>query len=219
MAAYCRVSSRSQDLETQRNAIERAAAARGDVIVRWFAEKRSARSLARPELTNLRRAAMAGELTRLYVFRLDRLARSGIRDTFEVVEELRSAGVDLVSVADGFALNGPAAEVVLAVMAWAAKMERLAINERVSAARDRLEAEGRPWGRPPRMTSDQVARAREMQQAGRTVREISSALKVPRSTLARALAVPKTCPAASPASPPGSAGLQERAAQELGAAR
>lgn len=37
--------------------------------------------------------------------------------------------------ADGIDLNGPAAEVVLAVLAWAAKMERLAINERISAAR------------------------------------------------------------------------------------
>lgn len=46
----------------------------------------------------------------------------------------------------------PAAEVVLAVMAWAAKMERLAINERISAARAQLEEEGRSWGRPPRFS-------------------------------------------------------------------
>jgi hypothetical protein len=35
-------------------------------------------------------------------------------------------------VADGFFLDGPAAEVTLAVMPWAAKMERLATNERVA---------------------------------------------------------------------------------------
>lgn len=85
--------------------------------------------MARAELQRLRTDARAGHLRRLYVFRLDRLTRSGIRDTFELIEELRGYGVDLVSVADGFDLNGPAAEVVLAVMAWAAKMERIAINE------------------------------------------------------------------------------------------
>jgi DNA invertase Pin-like site-specific DNA recombinase len=121
------------------------------------------------------------------VFRLDRLARSGIRDTFEVVEELRSCGVELVSVSDGFALNGPAAEVVLAVMAWAAKMERLAINERIASARERLAAEGRPWGRPPRLSPREVAAILADHRAGRTVREIAQARKVPRSTVGRVL--------------------------------
>jgi DNA invertase Pin-like site-specific DNA recombinase len=36
-------------------------------------------------------------------------------------------------------------------MAWAAKMERTAINDRISAARERVEAEGGRWGRPSRV--------------------------------------------------------------------
>jgi DNA invertase Pin-like site-specific DNA recombinase len=187
IAAYVRVSSRAQDVTTQRTAIERAAAARGDLIAEWYSEKRSGKTLARPELNRLRQAVARCEVSRVYVFRLDRLARSGIRDTFEVVDELRAAGVELVSVADGFALTGPAAEVVLAVMAWAAKMERLAINERVAAARDRLEAEGRSWGRPPRLTEGQRERVASLRAEGRTVREIAVALKLPRSTVGRCL--------------------------------
>jgi DNA invertase Pin-like site-specific DNA recombinase len=185
VVAYLRVSSRAQDHATQRASIERAAKARGDNVKSWFSEKRSGKTLARPELDRLRAAARAGHVTKLYVFKLDRLTRSGIRDTFELIEELRSAGVELISVADGFALDGPAAEVILAVMAWAAKMERLAINERISAARERVEAEGRSWGRPRRMTARQEQEARRMRLEGRTVREVSVALKVPRSTVAR----------------------------------
>jgi len=119
----------------QKAAVERAAAARGDTIEVWYTEKRSGKMLARPELDRLRADARAGRVERVYLFRLDRLTRSGIRDTFEAVEELRAAGTDIVTIADGFSLNGPAAEVILAVMAWAAKMERLAINERIAAAR------------------------------------------------------------------------------------
>jgi len=78
-----------------------------------------------------------------------------------------------------------AAEVVLAVMAWAAKMERLAINERISAARERLAAEGRAWGRPPRLASRERNQIRQLRRAGRTVREIAVALKIPRSTVGR----------------------------------
>ncbi len=187
-AAYLRVSSKSQDHATQRSAIERAASARGDAISAWYAEKQSGKTMARSELQRLRVDARAGHLGRLYVFRLDRLTRSGIRDTFELIEELRAHGVDIVSVADGFDLNGPAAEVVLAVMAWGAKMERIAINERIAAARERVEAAGGRWGRPRRMARDEVARAAAMQAEGRSVREIAVALKVPRSTVGRALA-------------------------------
>jgi len=107
--AYLRVSSRAQDHATQKSAIERAATARGDAITDWRAEKRSGKTLARPELDRLRADARAGHVRRLYVFKLDRLTRSGIRDTFEVIEELRAHGAELVSVSDGFALDGPAA--------------------------------------------------------------------------------------------------------------
>jgi DNA invertase Pin-like site-specific DNA recombinase len=184
-AAYVRVSSKAQDHASQRAAIERTAAARGDKIKTWYAEKKSAKTLAREELQRLRADVRAGHVRKLYVFRLDRLARSGIRDTFEVVEELRAHGCELITVADGFDLNGPAAEVVLAVMAWAAKMERLAINERISAARDRLAAEGRAWGRPPRLVSREREQIPRLRRAGRTVREIAVALKIPRSIVGR----------------------------------
>jgi DNA invertase Pin-like site-specific DNA recombinase len=186
--AYLRVSSKAQDHAMQRAAIERASLARGDTVGAWYQEKRSGRTLARPELDRLRADARAGHVRRLYVFRLDRLTRSGIRDTFELVEELRAAGVEIITVADGFTLDGPAAEVILAVMAWSASMERLAINERISAARERVEAEGGTWGRPRRMDEATVARARALKAKGRTVREIAVALKVPRATIGRALA-------------------------------
>lgn len=124
----------------------------------------------------------------LYVYRLDRLTRSGIGDMLEVVQELRQNGCDVVSIADGFDLNGPAAEIVLAVLSWASQMERVAINERISAARERVESEGGKWGRPSRFDAAWLARAKALQAEGRSIREIAVAIKVPRSTVARALA-------------------------------
>jgi DNA invertase Pin-like site-specific DNA recombinase len=195
IAAYLRVSSRAQDHAMQRAAVERAASARGDTVGAWYSEKRSGRALARPELDRLRGDARAGRIARLYCFRLDRLTRSGIRDTFELVEELRRHGVQLVSVSDGFDLDGPAGEIILAVMAWSARMERLAINERISAARDRMEAEGRPWGRPRRLDAGQVAQVASLRAGGASLRSISAAMGIPLSTAARA-ARAKKLPAA-----------------------
>lgn len=188
VCGYMRVSSRAQDVAMQRTAIEKLASARGDTIESWYSERRSAKLLARPELDRLRADVRAGRVQKLYLFRLDRLSRSGIRDTFEVVEEMRAHEVEVVSVSDGFALDGPAAEVVLAVMAWAAKMERLAINERVAAARERLEAEGRAWGRPPRLTAGELDRVRALRAEGRSLRAIAMSMKVPKTTIGRALA-------------------------------
>jgi DNA invertase Pin-like site-specific DNA recombinase len=186
-AAYIRISSKSQTLDMQRAAIERAARTRRDTITDWYSDKQSARTLSRPGLERLRQAAREGRVPRLYVYRLDRLARSGIRDTFEVIEELRGHHCDLVTVSDGFDLAGPAAEVVLAVMAWAAKMERLAINERIAAARVRLEQQGRSWGRPPRLSSLERTRIAKLRGQGKTIREIAVAVSAPRATVARAL--------------------------------
>ena len=174
----------------QRSAIERAASARGDAIGDWRAEKRSARTMAREELQRLLADARAGRLRgrRLYVFRLDRLTRSGIADTLTTLEELRTNGVEVVSVADGFDLNGPHADVIVAVMAWSAKMERLATAERIAAARERLEADGGHWGRPLRMESEEVTRAVAMREKGHSIRNVARIMRIPRSTMARAIA-------------------------------
>lgn len=75
VAAYLRVSSRAQDFATQRAAIERTAKARGDSITEWRSEKRSGKLLARPELDRVRADARAGAISKLYVYRLDRLTR------------------------------------------------------------------------------------------------------------------------------------------------
>lgn len=187
VAAYVRVSSRAQTYAMQRAAIERAADARGDRIATWYSEKLSGRSVDRPELSRLRGDARAGRLRRLYLFRLDRLTRSGIRDTLEVVEELRRHGCEPVTVADGFDLSGPAAEVVLAVMAWASKVERQAINERIAAARHRLEAAGQSWGRPPTMNAAMIDEARLLHKEGRSIRQIAEDLGIPKSVVQRAV--------------------------------
>jgi DNA invertase Pin-like site-specific DNA recombinase len=171
----------------QRSAIERAATARGDTVDRWYSEKRSGRTLAREEMDLLRQDIHAGRVARLFVFRLDRITRSGIRDTFEVIEECRAHNCEVVSVADGFAVDGPAGEIVLAVLSWASKMERLAINERISAARTRMEGEGRAWGLHPRLSPLEAAQVRSLAAQGLSVRSIANRVKVGKSVVQRTL--------------------------------
>lgn len=210
VAAYIRVSSKAQNHATQRDAIERAMRAAGDdpAAAEWFAETKSAtKTLARPELDRLRAKVRAGQVQRLYVFRLDRFARTGIRDTLEVVDEAKACGARLVTIADGFDPCGPFAEMIAAVLGWAAKMETLARSERVAAARERMEAAGEAWGRPERMTIDQKRRAVALRAGGASLRSIAQAVGAPRATVARCLKkheakkAAETAPAAAQAAP------------------
>ncbi len=183
VAAYIRVSTRAQNHATQRDAIERAAKSRGEKIDRWFAEKQSAKKLERPVLTEIRDLSRQGYVRKLYVFRLDRLARSGIRDMLMVLEELESHGTKIISVADGIDLEGPARDVVVSVLAWAGQWEHRAHGERVSAARARVEAKGGHWGRPRSTTEKQAQEIFERKKKGQSIRLISIAMKIPRSTV------------------------------------
>ena len=188
-AAYLRVSSRSQNASTQQEAIRVASHARGQTITRWYFEAQSGKTRDRPELKTVLEDARRGEITRLWVFRLDRLTRSGIRDALNLLEELVSSGCQVMSVADGFALDGPFADVVLAVIAWAAQMERLAIGDRIAAARVRVEASGRTWGRPNRALSlEQRTRIKELAANEVPIRKIALTVHVPKSTIQRFLA-------------------------------
>jgi DNA invertase Pin-like site-specific DNA recombinase len=193
-AAYVRVSSASQSAAMQRDAIERAARTRGDVVSRWYDDRFTGGGRHPPALVDLLSDARQGHVRRLYVYRLDRLSRRGIRDLLALVHDLETCGVEIVTLADGFELAGAARDVILAVLAWAAQMERQAINERIAAARVRVEANGGAWGRPKRMQPFQVRRARELAAEGKSMRAIARALKLPRATVWRAVSKSKAKP-------------------------
>lgn len=170
----------------QRDAIKRMAKARGDKIAKWHEEKASSVN-ARPELTTLRESIRGGGVQKLYVFRLDRLSRGGILEVLNLVNEFRQHGCKLESVSDGFSLDGPAGDIVLAVFAWVAEMERAAIRARMAASRIQVEKAGGRWGRPRKIGAADVTRMKELQSKGRTVRSIAMALKIPRSTVSEYL--------------------------------
>jgi DNA invertase Pin-like site-specific DNA recombinase len=182
---YLRVSTDGQSLETQNDSVVRAARARGDRIGRFYAEIEGGDARRRPELQRLLADAREGLISRLYVYRLDRLTRGGASETLNLIHELERAGVELVTLADGFDVAGPARDVILAVLGWQAERELLAIRERLATAKARVTAAGGQWGRPRRVVDAiDVFRLKDQ---GRSIRQISMALKCPKSTVHRVL--------------------------------
>jgi DNA invertase Pin-like site-specific DNA recombinase len=182
---YVRVSTGGQSVETQNDAVIRAARARGDRIARVYAEIEGGAARRRPELDRLLADVRAGLIRVVYAYRLDRLSRAGIRATLSIIEELDHCNVELVTIADGFSVSGPARDVIVAVLAWAAQMELQAISERISAARERVEGEGGTWGRPSRLSDLERREIQRRKRSGETIRAISMALKIPKSIVGR----------------------------------
>jgi DNA invertase Pin-like site-specific DNA recombinase len=92
-----------------------------------------------PHRERLIRDAAAGLLRGmvLLVWSLDRLSRRGIRDTFEVLEGFKEAGVFVVSVKEPWfdmRAENPFREIMLALVAWAAKFESDRKSQRVRAS-------------------------------------------------------------------------------------
>ena len=201
---YARVSSLSQELVGQKLAIGKAAALRGDHIDLWHEEKRSGRSLlSRPALDRLRADVRAGLVSRVYILKVDRLTRSSVADVYKVVDEFRRAKTELIAVDDGVHIKPDsddlASEVLVFALALCARIERASINDRMAMARDRMHAEGRPWGRPPRTTKAEREKIVALSDT-RTVREIAVALRIPRATVHRVLAASRKSPASPPTS-------------------
>jgi DNA invertase Pin-like site-specific DNA recombinase len=133
--------------------------------------------------------AHEGRFKTLIVWALDRLGRRGIAEVAGIVAKLDAAKVALVSVREPWAdTTGPVRDLLVPVMAWVAEQERRRLLERLGAARARLEKEGRSWGRPRRLTPAQLERVRAMKVQGKSDRQVSMAMKVPRTTLRDALA-------------------------------
>lgn len=136
---YARVSSDDQNLDLQRDALERAD------CERIYAEKESGGKTDRPELLRLMEALRRGDT--LVVWRLDRLGRS-LKHLIETVETLEAQGVGFSSVTESIDTTTSGGKLIFHIFAALAEFERTLIRERTRAGLAAARARGRQGGRP-----------------------------------------------------------------------
>ncbi len=179
LIGYARVSTDDQDLTLQRAALNAAD------CTRIFEEKISGARRDRPELARLLDNIRSEDV--VIVTRLDRLARS-TRDLLEIAERLNEHGTGLKSLAEPWAdTTSPAGRMVLTVFAGIAEFERALIHQRTSSGRIAAKARGVRFGRPPKLTADQIMLGSRLVNEGTSVREAAKLLKCHHATLYRAL--------------------------------
>ena len=176
---YARVSTYGQTLDAQLEQL------RGDGCGTIYREKASGARADRRELNRMLRRIEAGDV--VTVTRIDRLARSTF-DLFAIVKQITDAGGQFRSLAEPWAdTSTSTGRLMLAVLGGLADVERDLIRTRTAEGRDRAKARGKHMGRPPALTPQQQAEARQRRADGATLKELADSYNVGRSTISRLL--------------------------------
>jgi putative DNA-invertase from lambdoid prophage Rac len=186
-AIYVRASTGKQSAENQWPDVHQLVRARGLLLVATYDETASS-GKARPVFDRMLEDARRGVFSVLVVWALDRFGRSMVGN-LQAVLELDRINVQVVSVREPWLdTGGPVRSLLVAIFSWVAEQERARLGERTRAGLDRARARGKKLGRPRRAIGKRdLARARAMLEVGSSVRFAAKTIKVPASTLHRAL--------------------------------
>lgn len=174
---YARVSTNAQDLTNQ--VAQLKAAGCGPI----FREKVSGATAERPQLKKLMVALAVGDV--VIIPAVDRLSRH-TTDLLVIARDMQRAGAGLRSLAEPVVdTTSDFAELVLAMLGVAAKLERRRITERTARGRTDAKAKGVRFGRKPKLTTHQAREACERIAEGETQRSVARSYNVNQSTISR----------------------------------
>ncbi len=187
-AIYMRVSTSGQSLESQRPEMEAWAKANGNGVVH-YEDKFTGRTMRRPGFEKLERELLAGRISKIVVWRLDRLGRT-VRGLVDLFDLCRQRGVDLISLRDGFDLNSPTGRLHANILASIAEYETELRAERIRAGITAAKARGKRWGGSKngqrlKLKGDQRKAVLDMLQRGEPIARIARVLGVSRPTIYR----------------------------------
>ena len=174
---YARVSTYGQTLDAQLEQL------RAEGCAKIYREKASGAQADRRELLRLLKDLAAGDV--VTVTRIDRLARSTF-DLFAIVKQIVDAGGQFRSLAEPWAdTSTSTGRLMIAVLGGLADVERDLIRTRTAEGRSRAKGRGQHMGRPPKLTPQQQAEARQRRAEGATLKELAQSYNVGVATIAR----------------------------------
>lgn len=153
--AYYRVSTRDQNIETQRHEITKTYK-----ISREFVDDAvsgTVKGKDREGFSSMMEYIREGDT--LVTVDLDRLGRDSI-DVQQNIALLKDRGVNIIITRMGVDLATDAGELLVTIMSKVAEMERRKTMERAEAGRQRAKADGVQFGRKPKVDANKVKRLR-----------------------------------------------------------
>jgi putative DNA-invertase from lambdoid prophage Rac len=187
LLAYVRVSEETENPENQKYAIYEWAARSGHQVLNVYEDIGVSGALPPTERPGFRKLLEAVDgADGVVVYALDRLARS-LGELVEVFRTLEAKGKVIVSVRESWLqqLDPAVRKLIVAVLGWAAEMERMFISERTKLALQRLKAKGVKLGRPRKVNETIALEAIRYVEKGYPLKHVAKILGVGYKTLAR----------------------------------
>jgi len=176
---YARVSTKEQSLDIQLQALK------GAGCKQIYQEKVSGVGRDRPEFRKMMEHIREDDV--LIIWRLDRLARS-TRILLDTVEELKEKGASFKSLTEEWADTTSApGKFVMTFFSGLAEFEKDLIRDRTDVGRRAALEGGVRFGRPTKMTEEQLKLARKLLKQGKSVHQVADIFGVHFTTLYRYL--------------------------------
>ena len=187
VAIYARVSSRQQDTRSQEPDLNRWAEAYADGPVKWYRDKFTGKTMDRPGWNRLEADMVAGKVSKIVVWRLDRLGRTAAGLT-ALFEDLQRRNIGFEALRDKVDLSTAAGRLMANVLASVAAYENEVRSERIRAGQAVAHANGKRWGgshrgRHVKVTAEQIQNVRRLKDEGQKVAAIARATGLSRPTV------------------------------------
>jgi DNA invertase Pin-like site-specific DNA recombinase len=178
---YARVSSNTQDLELQKQALLQAG------CLKIFSESISAKDNNRTQLIALIESLRPNDV--IVVYKIDRMARS-LKGLIEIIEWLNRKQVHLISLDSGDKVDttSPMGKAFFQIAGVFAELERSMIHARTKAGIEKAKSDGIKFGRIlgsiNKNTPHKTERIKIFLQAGKSYQWIAKELAVSKKTIA-----------------------------------
>lgn len=177
---YARVSSITQDIELQKEALEKAG------CQKIFSESVSGKDNNRTQLKAMIELLREGDI--VVVYKIDRIARS-LKGLIEIVESLNEKKVHLISLDSGDRVDttSPMGRAFFQIVGVFAELERGMIESRTKAGIEKARLDGVKFGRPVgKINRNSIFKAERIKiflKAGKSYDWISKELLVSKKTI------------------------------------
>jgi DNA invertase Pin-like site-specific DNA recombinase len=182
---YARVSTTGQDLAGQQAELTVWAKAQTDPVS-WYEDKATGKNMKRAGWERLWADATSGKISRIVVWRLDRLGRTA-KGLVDLMEECQCRKIGLVSLREGFNLETPAGRLMFMVLSGVAIYEIEVKSERqqigITQAKERGAYTGKGKGTTNLKTRQQAKAVLALHQTNTTVSEIGRITGLSRPTV------------------------------------
>ena len=145
----------------------------------------------RPGLDKLLADVRCGKVSKVCVWRLDRLGRTA-KGLLTLLDELQALNVGFVSIREGFDIATPAGRLMAGVLASVACYETEVRKERQLAGIAKAKADGKTWGGRKtgtrvKLTTEKQVAIRQLHEQGYSIASIARTVGLTRKTIYRAL--------------------------------